>query len=63
MIGCGQSSNKLVEERLDHTRQMEGLLLSIARGYASADIEKYGLPELETGMGYPFYDREDSRYR
>ena len=24
--------NKLVEERLDHTRQMEGLLLSIARG-------------------------------
>lgn len=31
--------NKLVEERLDHTRQMEGLLLSIARGYATLAAE------------------------
>ena len=50
--------NKLVEERLDHTRQMEGLLLSIARGYASADIEKYGLPELENWYGVSIFMTE-----
>ncbi len=30
-----------------HTYHMEGLLLSIARGYADAEIEKYCLPVLE----------------
>ena len=50
--------NKLVEERLDHTRQMEGLLLSIARGYASAAIEKYGLPELENWYGVSIFMTE-----
>lgn len=50
--------NKIVEERLGHTRQMEGLLLSIARGYASADIERYGLPNLDTWHGVSIFMTE-----
>lgn len=42
------------EARL-HTYHMEGLLLSIARGYADADIEKYCLPVLEKWYGISIF--------
>ena len=43
-----------------HTYHMEGLLLSIARGYADAEIEKYNLPKLETWYGISVFMTEKS---
>lgn len=39
------------QEAKIHTYHMEGLLLSIARGYAEADVEKYNLPKLDSWYG------------
>ena len=40
---------------------MEGLLLSIARGYAEADMEKYDLPQLEMWYGVSVFMIEKSQ--
>lgn len=44
-----------------HTYHMEGLLLSIARGYAEADMEKYDLPQLEMWYGVSVFMIEKSQ--
>lgn len=43
-----------------HTGHMEGLLLSIARGYTKADPEKYDLPKLEDWYGVSVFMTEKS---
>lgn len=45
-------------EARTHTHHMEGLLLSIARGYTEADVGKYDLPKLESWYGISVFMTE-----